>query len=120
MMAFMADVDRLKARRERAMLHGSEASSARECALSPSRLEDIDRLIDQVFWKKLMKLRMFTKRPVFGSCNPVRYEKIGGWSVPPEALAEFPPEWIEAANAGKFICPDTSDRPPATAFTGPS
>ena len=85
------DIDR----RERAMVHGSEASSARECALSPSRLAAIDRLIDHVFWTKLMKSRVFP----------------AGINLPPEALAEFPPEWIQAAKAGKFICP----RP-----TGPS
>ena len=83
MMAFMSDVDRLQNRRERAMVHGAEAASARACAVEPSRLAQVNRLIDHVAWMRLLRLRL----------------------TAPEVLAEFPPAWIEAASKGQFVLP---------------
>jgi len=74
MMAFMADVDRLRNRRERAMIHSAETPNARACALDRSRLAQIDRLIDHVAWCRMLKTR--------------------------STSAEFPPQWVETVKAG--------------------
>ena len=39
-------------RSERAMLHGAEESETRDCALRPTRLREIDYLIDRLAWER--------------------------------------------------------------------
>jgi hypothetical protein len=105
MMAFMSDVDRLQNRRERAMVHGAEAASARACAVEPSRLAQVNRLIDHVAWMRLLRLRSY-KPPAGHEGGRAGYLRFDGFTgVPPEALAEFPPAWIEAAIKGQFVLP---------------
>jgi hypothetical protein len=101
MMAFMSDVDRLNNRRERAMVHSAEMLRVRACAVKQPRLSDIDRLIDHVAWMRLLRLRSY-RIPAGHEGGRAGYLRFDGFNgVPPEALAEFPSAWIEAARAGR-------------------
>jgi hypothetical protein len=64
--------------------------------------QEIDRLIDHRYWMDLMHLRAWTLEE---TPNGLRKRLNGFVGVPPEALAEFPPDWIRAAEAGRWVLP---------------